>query len=235
MNSSDSATQFFVWDTEKTAHGPMDLPVLTAWVRAGQVSDQTWVFVSSRAAWDRAAHLPELKRLFQSRRPKLASVGEPVDAASVIDCGVLRRNKLLADFADEQLQRFACYVTVEKIPQGTVVVKQGDRGDAMYLILEGELTVHLNYGGQETELAALKAGDFFGDFALFDNSQRSADVIANRDCLLWKISSADFQQLMREASDIAMPFLRAIGKTLTARIRTGNKRQGETAMMAKAL
>jgi CRP/FNR family cyclic AMP-dependent transcriptional regulator len=235
MNSSDSATQFFVWDTEKTAHGPMDLPKLIAWVRAGHVNDQTWIFVSSRSAWDRAAHVPELQLLFQPRRHRLAADRELTAPASAIDGHALRRNKLLTDFTDEQLQRFACYMTVEKIAQASVVVKQGDRSDAMYLILEGELSVHLKYGGQESELASLKPGDFFGDFALFDNSPRSADVIANRNCLLWKISTTEFQQVMREAPDLAMPFLRAIGKTLTARIRAGNKRQGETAMMAKAL
>jgi CRP-like cAMP-binding protein len=123
----------------------------------------------------------------------------------------------------------------EQFPQAAMVVKQGECGRAMYLIVEGELSVHLNLGGQETELATLGAGEFFGDFALFDHGPRSANVIANRTCHLWKISVEAFQQLSREVPDVALPFLRAIGKTQTARIRAGNKRQGETTLMARVL
>jgi len=43
--------------------------------------------------------------------------------------------------SDEQLERFAQFVEVEPTPQWSVIVKQGEHGDAMYLILEGELRV----------------------------------------------------------------------------------------------
>jgi CRP-like cAMP-binding protein len=134
-----------------------------------------------------------------------------------------------------QLERFSQFVVVERLPQAAVVIKQGDRSNAMYLIIEGELSVHMNVGDHETELAVLIAGDFFGDFALFDHGPRSADVVANKSCLLLKLSADSFQQLCREAPDLAMPFLRAIGKTLTARIRAGNKHHGEAVMMSQVL
>jgi hypothetical protein len=52
---------------------------------------------------------------------------------------------------------------------------------------------------------------------------------------LLKISAASFDHLSREAPDLATPFLRALGKTLTARIRASNKHHGESVMMANAL
>ena len=51
----------------------------------------------------------------------------------------------------------------------------------MYVILEGELSVRMNVGGLETQLATLAVGDFFGDFALFDHGPRSASVVARHE------------------------------------------------------
>src|SRR5207247_11392959 len=98
----------------------------------------------------------------------------------------------------------------------------------MYLCLEGELLVLINVAGKETILATLTIGEFFGDISLFDQGPRSADVVANTDSTLVKISSSSIEQLAKEAPEIATPFLLAVGKTLTARIRADNKRYGDS-------
>ena len=122
----------------------------------------------------------------------------------------------------------------EKVRQWTQVVKQGDHSDAMYCILEGELRVRIMAGEKEKILATLGPGEFFGDIALFDHGPRSADVIANQDSLVLKISAAAFDNLAKEAPEIATPFLLAVGKTLTARIRADNKRYQDTIHFANA-
>ena len=61
-------------------------------------------------------------------------------------------------------------------------------------------------------------------FPLIDQGPRSADVFANCESTLLKVSAADFEKLTREAPDLAAPILFAVGKTLTARIRADNKR-----------
>ena len=94
----------------------------------------------------------------------------------------------------------------------------------MYFILEGELRVRLEVMGKETTLATLTTGEFFGDIALLDHGPRAADVVANKDSTLVKISASAFDQLAKEAPDLATPFLRAIGKTLASRTRADNKR-----------
>jgi len=235
MNATTATANFIVWDTDKTARGPMDLPVLVSWVQGGLVTAGTWVFVTRGGIWERAANLPELQFFFQARRFNLAAPADQPHSMPGLDFNAMRRNRLLSHFTDEQLERFTQFVQAERLPQAAVVVKQGDRSNSMYLILEGELSVHLKVGDQETELANLGAGDFFGEFALFDHGPRSADVVASRSCLLLKLSADGFQRLSREAADLAIPFLRAIGKTLIARIRASNKHQGEAFMMAQVL
>ena len=151
-----------------------------------------------------------------------------------LDPRALRRIKILANMTDDQLDRFAQFVEVEKVPQWSVIVKQGDPGNSMYFILDGELRVRIDVMGKETILATLAAGDFFGDVSLFDHGPRSADVVANTDSTVVRVSAAGFDALAKEAPEIATPFLRAVGRTLSARIRTDNKRFGDSVKFARA-
>lgn len=113
---------------------------------------------------------------------------------------------------------------VQRVPQWSAVVKQGDQGDAMFLVMEGELRARVLIGDKETILATFGSGDFFGDMSLFDHGPRSADVIANFDSTVIKISATAFERLAREAPALATPFLQATARTLSARIRADNKR-----------
>src|SRR6266516_1478944 len=93
-------------------------------------------------------------------------------------------------------------------------------------VVYGPVDLRMLVNGVQGEgvLATLAAGEFFGEVALFDHGPRSADVVANQDGLLLKISAGAFQRLVGEAPDQAAPFLFAICQTLIARIRADNKR-----------
>lgn len=232
---SNSGVGFTIWASDRTPHGPMDLPKVISQVKSGQIVADTWIFDSRNSIWERAANVPELQMFFQARaHPSPARAAIP-GVTGIIDIRSLRRVKLLSYFSDEQLERFTQFVEAEQMPQRAVIVKQGDCGNAMYVILEGELSVRLNVGGLETQLATLGAGDFFGDFALFDHGPRSASVVASTSCLLLKISVEAFEKMSQQATDLATPILRAIAKTLAARIRMGNKHRGESVMFSNVL
>jgi CRP-like cAMP-binding protein len=94
----------------------------------------------------------------------------------------------------------------------------------MFLVLAGELRARIMVGDRETILASFCPGDFFGDMSLFDHGPRSADVIANVDSTVLRISVVAFDRLTREAPALATPFLRATARTLASRIRADNKR-----------
>jgi CRP-like cAMP-binding protein len=105
-----------------------------------------------------------------------------------------------------------------------VVFSQGDHSDSMYLVLAGELRARTDANGRETIIATFGPGDFFGDLALFDHGPRSADVVANVDSTLLRITAVAFDRLTREAPALATPFLQATARTLSARIRAANQR-----------
>jgi hypothetical protein len=234
MAASAIQTDFIVWGVDQTAYGPVELPTLVAWVKDERVTADTWVYDAKNSAWQKASALPELQMFFRSKATGPAADTADLTTARGLDARALRRIKILAAMTDDQLERFAQFMQVEKVPQWAVIVKQGDHGDSMYFILEGELRVRMNVLGKETILATLTVGDFFGDISLFDQGPRSADVVANTDSLVVRISAAAFDELAREAPEIATPFLRAIGRTLTARIRADNKRYGDSVKFSRA-
>jgi CRP-like cAMP-binding protein len=148
--------------------------------------------------------------------------------------GSLRRVKILAGLSEPQIEEFVGYMQLSRVRQWEEVVREGSPGDAMYLIFEGEVRVRLMIAGKETILATLCAGEFFGEVALFDHGPRSADVIANTDCLLLKIPVGVFQRLVDEAPGLAAPFLFAVSRTLIARIRADNKRYRDSIAFARS-
>jgi CRP-like cAMP-binding protein len=125
---------------------------------------------------------------------------------------------------DAQLAHLADFLEYHEVLQHSVVVKQGDPGDAMFLILSGELRARTMIGGRETILMTFGPGDFFGEMSLFDQGPRSADVVANVDCHILRFSSIAFERLTREMPSLTTPFLQATSRTLSARIRADNKR-----------
>jgi CRP/FNR family transcriptional regulator, cyclic AMP receptor protein len=234
MAATVTDTGFFVWGIDQTAYGPVELPTLVSWVKDERVTADTWIFTARNCSWQTAADVPELQMFFRSKHSG-ASIGVAlVTTPRCLDPRALRRIKILGTMTDEQLERFAEFVEVEKVPQWSPIVKQGDPGDSMYFVLEGELRVRISVLGQETVLATLSAGDFFGDISLFDHGPRSADVVANNHSLVVKISAAAFDKLAKEAPEIATPFLRAVGRTLSARIRNDNKRYGDSVKFSRA-
>jgi hypothetical protein len=228
MASSTNRTDFIVWGEDQAPYGPVELPTLVSWVKDERVTADTWVFVEKDTAWEKASDLPELQMFFRKKAAPGAATNSALASPRGISSGALRRIKILGALSDEQLDRFAQFVQVEKVPPWKVIVKQGEPGDSMYFILEGELRVRMDVMGKETILATLGPGEFFGDISLFDHGPRSADVVSNTDSLLVKFSTESLETLAREAPDLATPFLRAVGKTLTARIRADNKRYGDS-------
>jgi len=232
VEPGDTASGFKIWGVDNVVYGPVELPVLVNWVKDERVNAQTWVYREKEDLWSKAPAVPELRMFFQRAAPDSMPGAEPVQAAP-IKPGVVRRIKILADLTDEQLIRFVRFMEVQPVPQWTEVVKQGQHGNAMYFLLEGELRVRLMIGGKETILVTLGPGEFFGEISIFDHGPRSADVIANTDSTLLKISANAFQSLISDAPDLAAPFLLAMGKTLTARIRADNKRYRDSVNFAR--
>jgi hypothetical protein len=227
---------YSIWAADNVVYGPVELPTLIGWVRDERVLPETWVFEGQNDRWRKAASLPELQLFFRKKSgPGSAhAAGEMSIGESEITPGMLRRVKALAELDNEQLTRFVRFMELQTVRQWAQIVKQGEPDDGMYLVLDGELRVRLMIGGKETILTTLGPGECFGEIALFDQGPRSADVVANKDSILLKITSEAFDKLRREAPELSAPILFAISKTLAARIRADNKRIKDSVSFARA-
>ncbi len=233
MDQAPQDVGYKIWAVDDVVYGPVDLLTLVDWVKDERVLAETWVFICHEKKWSQAGQIKELRVTFTAIQPG-GAVAAPAPLIAGIRPGALKRVKILGEMNDQQLGRFAQFMEVENARQFHTIVKQGDPGDAMYLILEGELRVRQMIGGKETVLVTLLAGEFFGDISLFDHGPRSADVVANNPSVLLKISSANLQRMVQDAPELATPFLIAVCKTLTARIRADNRRLRDSINVARA-
>ncbi|MEN9575149.1 MAG: cyclic receptor protein [Verrucomicrobiota bacterium] len=233
MDPAPQEVGFKIWAVDDVVYGPVDLLTLVDWVKDERVLVDTWVFATHENKWSPAGQMKELRAVFTAVQPG-GSAAAPAPLIAGIKPGALRRVKILCEMNDQQLGRFAQFMEVVNARQFHTVVTQGEVGDAMYLILEGELRVRQMIGGKETVLVTLLAGEFFGDISLFDHGPRSADVVANNPSVLLKVSATNFQRLVADAPELATPFLVAVCKTLTARIRADNKRLRDSINIARA-
>jgi len=220
MESAAPASDFFIWGIDDSPYGPVSLAVLLDWVRDERVLPDTWIFARGSGEWQKACEISELKNFFQAEAGMLSETHSSVRFKP----GALRRVKILAEMKDAQLAHLADFLEFQEWPQHAEVIRQGEPGDAMFLILKGELRARAMMGGRETILTMFSVGDFFGEMSLFDQGPRSADVVANVDCTLLRLTTSAFERLTREMPSLATPFLRATARTLSARIRADNKR-----------
>jgi len=228
------SVQYRIWAADNVVYGPVELPTLVAWVKDERVLADTWIFDGENDRWSKAAQVPELQIFFQKKSAAGAATEQPTWVfRKRVTPGMLRRVKALADMNDSQLERFVHFMEAQDVRQWTQIVKQGETDDGMYLVLEGELRVRLMINGKETILATLGPGECFGEIALFDRGPRSADVLANKDSVLLKVSSDAFDKLRLEAPELAVPMLHAISRTLAGRIRADNKRIKDSVNFAR--
>lgn len=92
------------------------------------------------------------------------------------------------------MKRLAAQTTRCVLEPGAFVFRQGDAGDAFYMIESGSVEI-LN-AADETQLNLLHAGQWFGDFALLDNAPRSASVRAQTRAALLCLPRAEFVWLV---------------------------------------
>lgn len=93
---------------------------------------------------------------------------------------------------------------------GEVIIQQGDVGDRMYVVQTGNVEVVLESDGAERRLSTLKAGDFFGEMALFDKVVRSASVRALGEARVLTIDKRTLLKRISEDPLLAYNLLRSM-------------------------
>lgn len=155
-------------------------------------------------------------------RPK----GERAVAWKFLDISLLREIDLFRSMSDRSLGELIPLTSTVTVKPGAVIFNEGDVGDAMYMILSGEVRISKNiHGVGEEALAFLKEGAYFGEMALVgEESQRSAAAIAADTTELAKLTRKDFLALIDRDKEIGVEVLWSFVNTLSNRLRESNER-----------
>ena len=110
---------------------------------------------------------------------------------------------LLRDLDEEARQTFQKEMVPVMYDPGTVILREGDPGTSLFLILDGEIRVtKLQPSGEEKELAVLNAGEFFGEFALLVDQKRHASITTVTQCTVLEIPKTTIQKISKKHPSI---------------------------------
>ncbi len=149
-----------------------------------------------------------------------------------IGTAVLRRYSLFGGLMDADLSQVRSMMVVEEVAVGTVIVREGERGDRIYFIAAGAVSVRKHRQGAnagsaeaiEVELAKLVTGEAFGEMELVDLQPRSSTVVAIEPCTLLTIAAKDLLRLQRERPQALTLLVMNLARDLSRRLRKADDR-----------
>jgi len=116
---------------------------------------------------------------------------------------VLANMPLFSKLAERELLRVIQVAEVHEFAAGDIVMREGDRGDQLFVVLEG--LVHIIHGGQT--LSEVAPGEHFGEMALIRSAPRSASAKAVEASELISIRRSDFFEILRSEQELAARLL----------------------------
>ncbi len=123
--------------------------------------------------------------------------------------GLLKNIPVFDGLGDKDLLQIVPLLRKESYPAESIIIREGDRGESMYILVEGVVRVaRHSEGGEEIALQTLQGGAFFGEFSLIDNLPRSATVAALVDTDIFTLQKSDFDTLLARNVHLANVFYR---------------------------
>lgn len=115
----------------------------------------------------------------------------------------VRRVPVLSSLPHRALDDLASRMELQKIPEGTDIVREGDVGDRLYILKEGEAeVVARGEGEREVEVATLSKNDYFGEIALLRDVPRTATVRSRGPVELYSLGRDDFRELLERSEEL---------------------------------
>lgn len=133
------------------------------------------------------------------------------DAASVFSRlrSVLQKTYFFQALKLNELDELIGHLRMIRVQKGYEIIRQGDPGDAFYLIASGHVSVWVKKGFKKAKVAVLGPDEFFGEMALLSNEPRSATVVAEDVCELFVLQKYDFDKILMKNPAIAQEIKKA--------------------------
>lgn len=137
---------------------------------------------------------------------------------------LLREVDLFAGLERVTLARLAAHLEPQSYAASSIIFRQGDAGDALYVVASGTVGVYTTdkTGTAETLVRILSVGEPFGEMALLSSIPRTATIKVETDCEVLRLNRSAFVELVREQPSVAL----AIAATLSRRLADMNRPGG---------
>lgn len=122
---------------------------------------------------------------------------------------VLQRTYFLQYMNMIEIDRLVGCLRAVRVFKGYEIIRQGDLGDAFYLIATGRVSVWVKKGANRMKVADLRADDYFGEMALISNEPRNATVIAEGLTELFILEKYNFNKTLMKNPAIAQKLRKA--------------------------
>src|SRR5438132_5544878 len=125
-----------------------------------------------------------------------------------------------------EMKLLATFSTEEKFREGSMIFREGEKGDKLYIVLDGRVRISKFIPGVgEEALTVLDRGDFFGEMALIDDKVRSADAKAHeQDATVLSIDRATLNEILEMDPNASLQFLNLLCRMISRRLREINEK-----------
>ncbi len=136
----------------------------------------------------------------------------------------LKQVELFGNLSLEQLDALLQATEGQEYLDGEIICREGERGDSLYLLIDGTVDIVKGHGTpEELRLARLEAVNYFGEMAILVDEPRSATAVAVGRCDLMTLGGTDLKELILQMPEISFEIFRV----LTARVRSAESRLSE--------
>jgi len=138
-------------------------------------------------------------------------------------CESLSHSPLFKDWSWDELDTLSSYMLGYRAKAGDLLFEEGDEGDAMGLLLSGQIEVRKqDMAGVAQFVTHIVAGRTFGEMAAIDGEKRSATCIATEPCVLALLPKAQFERILTVNQALGIKLLLRVTQLLSQRLRLVN-------------
>lgn len=124
----------------------------------------------------------------------------------------------------ELIARFMTYLERQELPEGHVLIRQGDEPDCMYLIDDGRVTAQLQVAeGKSIRLSSMGGGTLVGEAGMYVHQTRTATVVANQPSAVYRLSREALDRMEAEEPILAAKLHEWVARVLSARVGETNR------------
>jgi Flp pilus assembly CpaE family ATPase len=137
----------------------------------------------------------------------------------VISIEILKKLALFEGLEDSDLNKIFQVTKERSLPAGSILFREGDAGDAFFLLIDGGVEIIKKEGAAEKVVNTIEHTDknsFFGEMALIEGAPRSATLRTSKDSKVLVIEKSNFDMMLRLNSFIALRIMSALSRRLRA-------------------